>query len=375
MRIGVDCRSLQEPQSAGVSVYTKQLLRAMLDLPESQEHQFVFFVNASGLGKNQEVLEIIQHGLESPLVEWRIHSVPNKLITTLQVLESRPGFNWMFGEVDVVFFPNIHFLPLVKQKIPYVLTMHDLSFERYPECFSAKGRLWHRLIKPAVLTKLADKVIAVSEHTRRDLIDLYYISPNKIEVVYPGLPKAAPAVFIDTPEQYILSLATLEPRKNLEALIEAFDLLRDDYPNLKLVLVGGGGWKSTAIQSRVANDPRIEYRGYVDEPTKQALLTAANAFVYPSLYEGFGFPPLEAQACGVPVIVGAHSSLPEVVGDSALLVDVLDASSIARSIKHVISDEPLRTELIKKGYENVRRYQWQQSAEKTLAAIKSVVQT
>ncbi len=373
MRIGVDCRSIQEPQSAGVSVYARQLLRAMLDLPEAAGHEFVFFVNGAGLAGKDEERERIQEGLASEHVEWRVRSVPNKLVTAFQVVESRPGFRWMFGDVDVAFFPNIHFLPLVRQPIPFVMTIHDLSFERYPECLSLKGRWWHRLINPRVLTAMADRVIAVSKHTQSDLRELYGLPPERIEVVYPGLPKVSQPVLVDLPEQYLLSLATIEPRKNLSALIQAFDIVAADHPELKLVLVGGTGWKSAEVRERIAHDSRIDYRGYVDEPTKQALLAGAAAFVYPSLYEGFGFPPLEAQAVGTPVLVGAHSSLPEVVGDSALLVDVLDARSIARGINSLLVDTALRDRLVERGYANVRRFQWEESARHTLQVLTSVV--
>lgn len=373
MRIGVDCRSLQEPQSAGVSVYTRQLLLAMTNSEEAKQHEFVFFVNASGLSRQRTLLNRIQEGFVGTHITWRVHSIPNKLLTTVEVVESRPGFDWMYGDVDVVFFPNIHFLPLTKQRIPFVMTMHDLSFERYPDCLTFKGRLWHRLIKPRVLAENAAKIIAVSSHTKQDLNDLYSIPEDRVEVVYPGLvfEKGYFGSF-DLPEKYILSLSTIEPRKNLDALLSAFDIVAKEDPDIFLVIAGSKGWKSERILDRMSAHDRVHYLGYVDEQKKQALLQRAHAFVYPSLYEGFGFPPLEAQAHGVPVLVGSHSSLPEVVGESALLIDVLDARSIARGILHILNDAELRQEYQRRGMENVKRFSWADAARKTFAVLESV---
>ncbi|HLD21494.1 MAG TPA: glycosyltransferase family 1 protein, partial [Patescibacteria group bacterium] len=173
--------------------------------------------------------------------------------------------------------------------------------------------------------------------------------------------------------QYIVSLSTIEPRKNIDSLLAAFRLLRTQHPNVQLVIVGGAGWKSKRILEQIQRAKNVQYVGYVDEQMKQELLKHACLFVYPSLYEGFGFPPLEAQAASVPVIVGFHSSLPEVLGESALYADVLDVHSLMRAMHHLFVDESLRMLYIKKGFENAQRFSWSRAAQQTLNILTSQV--
>jgi glycosyltransferase involved in cell wall biosynthesis len=158
----------------------------------------------------------------------------------------------------------------------------------------------------------------------------------------------------------------------METLLQAMAMVRVQHPNLELVVIGRRGWKSSRVVRRLQELSYVQYLGYTTEEKKREVLACARAFIYPSLYEGFGFPPLEAQQNGVPVIAGAHSSLPEVVGESALLVDVLDADALARGIHHVLSDETLRQNLITAGLANVQRFSWEQSARKVLNVLTGV---
>lgn len=374
MRIGVDCRSLQEPFPSGVSVYTREVLHAMLSLPEAAEHEFVFFLNEYAFQADPEALEKIRKGLVADNVSWSVRTWPNKLLTALEICCNRPRMHWMFEAVNVVFVPNMHFFPVTDSSAPMVMTVHDLSFDRYPECLDRKGLWRHKLLQPRRFVNRADHIIAVSNHTKSDLESLYQVPAGNITTVYPGAAGVKTAetrgVKMDLPGRYILTLSTLEPRKNIETLLQAFDLIKRDHPEVHLLLVGAKGWKAKPLVKRIALDPRARHYGYVSDQTKEKLLSEASLFVYPSLYEGFGFPPLEAQTHGVPVVVGAHSSLPEVLGESALYADILDARSLARAMDHMLKDETLREGFIQQGRQNVERFSWTVTAERTFDILK-----
>jgi glycosyltransferase involved in cell wall biosynthesis len=388
MRIGVDCRSLQEPHPTGVSVYTRELVRALVQLPESRQHEFVLFLNGTDLrsphtATSRRVREM-QHGIEGKHVQWRVRHMPNKLFTTLQITGGVPSAEWMFGDVDLVFVPNLQFFPFRRSRIPYVLTVHDISFALYPECLSVWGRMRHSLLQPRSFIEHAARITTVSGYTQQDVMREYGIEKQKIEVIYPGV--TVPDAFSHQrtgeqspslpdsalPKKYIVSLATLEPRKNIDALIAAFRQIRMQHPDVELVLVGARGLRHSPRRTSMVNEEGIRYLGYVDDITKWSVLQQAVVFVYPSLYEGFGFPPLEAQAAGVPVIVGHHSSLPEVLGNSALYADVLDVHSLTRAIHGVLSDATLASTLRTQGLHNIHRFDWQHSARQTLQLFTSL---
>lgn len=371
MRIGIDCRALQEPFPSGVSVYTRELLRALFDLPEASGHTFVLFVNGVHVGES--IVQLQKEWAAAP-VEWRVRRMPNKLLTLAHSVSGKPSLQWMFGEIDAVFVPNVQFFPWRDKSVPFVMTVHDLSFERYRDCLSMKGRLRHRLIWPRKMIRAAERVVAVSHHTAGDVEALYTTAPHKTQTIYPGLaprvarPKAAAVL----PERYVLSLATIEPRKNIEALLDAFALVRKQNPDVELVVAGSAGWKSARTVQRLHATEGVHYFGYVDEAFKQQLLQQATAFVYPSVYEGFGFPPLEAQESGVPVLVGNHSSLPEVLGNSAIYADVMDIDSLARGMSHLLTDVALRDRLIQEGHNNTQRFQWSNSARHLLQLLEKL---
>lgn len=410
MRIGIDARSLQEEYPSGVSAYTRELIRALLQLPEMQRHTVVLFCNAAGTRHKPQWLQEIQQLVlearsgrrvtadsagenrkgdapESVQVEWRIRTWPNKVVTLGHLLCSAPNDRWMFGDVDVVLVDSIHFYPFRRHRIPYVVVVHDLSFERFPDCLSFKGRLWHRLLHPRQLMQRAAHCVAVSHNTAEDLASLYRIPTERVSVVYPGLPPVStgvtagqsPAMFNtdatrrrrNLPQQYILWCSTVEPRKNIETVFLAMEQVQQQHPGIALVVAGAVTPQQRAVVQQYASRVRMTLMGYVDDATKQELLRGATAMVYPSLYEGFGFPPLEAQQHGVPVIVGAHSSLPEVCGEGALYVDVHNVDALARAIHHVLTDDVLRRTLVERGYKNVKRFSWQHTAEQVVRILEA----
>jgi len=283
--------------------------------------------------------------------------------------------------VEIFYCPNI--VPIAMSKnCKKVITIHDLSFLLYPEFFDAKRRWWHRAINAKKLLKRFDVVAAVSENTKNDIIELCGIDEKKVKVIYSGVGEEfqmtndemrmtnkikAVVEKYSLPEKFILFLGTLEPRKNVAGLIEAYNLFRDEnkaLADIKLVIAGGRGWKSEDIflswkKSKYKDD--IKFLGYVEPGEKACLYNLAEVFVFPSFYEGFGFPPLEAMASGVPVITCFSSSLGEVAGEAALLVDPYNIREIARAIKSAVTDEALRSRLRERGLKQAKKFNWQKT--------------
>ncbi|MFO7682569.1 MAG: glycosyltransferase family 1 protein, partial [Chloroflexota bacterium] len=231
----------------------------------------------------------------------------------------------------------------------------------------------------------AARIIADSQATKTDLIQLDHIPAAKIDVVYPGIDPALAPVRDEgritavlhkygiTPP-YFLTLGTLQPRKNLVRLVQAF--CQSGVPH-QLVLAGKPGWLSQPILEAIDNwqlpidNCQFILPGYIEDTDKPALLSAAAALLFPSLYEGFGFPALEAQACGTPVLTANTSSMPEVVGGAAILVDPLDTTAIASAIQNLAENHELCQQLIQKGFENVKRFTWQETAVHVLHTLES----
>ena len=218
----------------------------------------------------------------------------------------------------------------------------------------------------------ADAVICVSECTRRDLLAFYDVDPSRVFAIHSGLgTSAAPAPVDDLPARYVLFVSTIEPRKNLGVLLDAFAKLRADGYDGSLVVVGKIGWKSQEIAPRL-REAGIVHLDYVDAARLATVYRSAEAFVFPSIYEGFGFPLLEAMAFGVPAIAARSSSLPEVGGDAALYFDDLDG--LVSQLKRVTSEAALRDELIARGHAQVAKFRWDVCASQTLDVLRMVAE-
>ena len=273
---------------------------------------------------------------------------------------------------------------------PVVVSIHDLSFEHLPQTFNRRSRTQLRLTVRHSARR-ATRILSLSQHTRRDIIETYGIKPQRVTAI----PLAAPDHFgpiTDNRElqrvrhnygidgDYILSVGSIQPRKNLARLVRAYASLRgecsaDKLP--KLVLVGKCAWlydeTLRALDETNVKDA-VVLTGYVPETDLPALYSGALCFVYPSYFEGFGLPPLEAMKCGAPVIVGNRTSLPEVVGDAALSVDPFDVDAIAAAIKKLVNDSTLRKELSVKGQRRAKEFSWRETARQTLVVYKEVAQ-
>lgn len=266
---------------------------------------------------------------------------------------------------------------------PTVVTVHDLSYLVYPQAFSRRVRTMLTTLVP-ISVRRASRVIAVSEHTKRDLIRFYGLAPDKIAVtpLAPGpnfrqIPNASElALPKGLHEPFILAVGNLEPRKNLDRLLQAFGVLvRDGSFGGQLVLVGkgSGGAGILAKARREGLESKIALTGFIPEPDLVLLYNRANLFVYPSLYEGFGLPPIEAMACGCPVVASAASVLPETLGDAALLVDPDSVNDLARAMSSVLADADLAQRLRQKGIQRAGRLTWHQTAARTHSVYEDVV--
>ena len=369
MKIGIDIRTLMESQYSGVSEYTLNLLTEIFR--QDQKNQYKLFYNS---GRD---ISARMPKFDFPNVEIVASRYPNKLFNNiLQRIFQWPKIDQKLG-VDLFFVPNIGFISL-SDKCKKIITIHDLSFLRYGEFFSWKRRLWHKLIDVKKIVRSFDCIIAVSENTKRDLIESCGISEEKIKVIYSGIGKEFKIISkeennqvktkYNLPDKFILFLGTIEPRKNIGGLIRAYSQFRNDNPEMSdvnLVLVGGRGWKFKNIFREYENSKYksdIIWLDYIDATDKPAVYNLASLFVYPSFYEGFGFPPLEAMACGVPVISSNSSSLPEIVADAGILITPNNISELATAIETVLKNEDLRKTLISRGLENVKRFSWEECA-------------
>ncbi|GBD08639.1 D-inositol 3-phosphate glycosyltransferase [Candidatus Thermoflexus japonica] len=285
-----------------------------------------------------------------------------------------------------LFHATDHLLPPFRA-LPSVFTLHDLIFRLYPETHMPLNRWFLTLMMPRFLRR-ADAIIAVSECTRRDAVRWYRIPEDRIHVIYEGVgarfrpapPEALAAIraryFL--PDRFILYVGTIEPRKNLPTLFAAYRMLLERWPDLGLVVAGRPGWltKGTFRALRdLGLEGRVRFLGYVPDEDLPALYSAAAVFAFPSRYEGFGLPPLEAMACGTPVVVSDTSSLPEIVGEAGLRVPPDRPADWVAALAAVLSDASLRAHLRGMGLRQAARFRWSETAERTVAVYERVLRS
>lgn len=288
------------------------------------------------------------------------------------------------GSIDL-YHATDFVLPPVTTSTRTLLTVHDLSYVRVP--FSANPSLKHYLdIVVPRSVHAADFVLADSLATKFDLIDLYGVSPEKVEVLLCGVnPRFQYCSFDVTTrtkykiplKPYIFSLGTVQPRKNYERLIEATSRIRHMGYDIDLVIAGGKGWLDNPIYGAIRThhmESNVHFIGFADEADLPYLYSQASVFAFPSLYEGFGLPVLEAMACGTPVITSRISSLPEVAGDAAVMIDPYSVDELTDALKRVIDDSTLRDTLIAKGLQQASKFTWEKSAYQLLDIYNRLLQ-
>ncbi len=285
---------------------------------------------------------------------------------------------------NVLFVPA-HVLPL-HCPVPAAVTVHDLGYLHYPKAHTPfQRRYLHWTTRRHA--HAAQRIIADSQATKDDLIQHYHADAKRIHVVHLGVdPALKPATQAEIKavktkygisDDYLLYLGTLQPRKNLPRLLEAFQQISRRYP-LKLVLAGGKGWLYNEIFAKTQSlglDKRVLFPGFIAPKDKAALLSGASVFIFPSLYEGFGLPVLEAMACGAPVLCGNTSSLPEIAGNAALTVDPHNVEAIAQGLNSLLSDAALRQSLTAEGFKRVQDFSWEKAAKQVLKILTSINKT
>lgn len=377
MRIGIDYTAAVA-EGAGIGRFTRELVGALVAKDRGDRYVLVAPRGSqppAGIAANPRVTwkslpfssrqaAIIWHRLRLPL--------PVERFT---------------GRLDVYHATGYTLPPLAEAA--GVVTIHDLSFLAHPEF--AEPRLVRFLERTvAASARKAKLLLADSESTRNDIIKYFGAPPQRVAVVYGGVsddfrPISDPAVLsyvrsrYDLPDDYLLGVGRLEPRKNWKGLLAAYRKLRDRRPDAPPLLIGGGkGWLFQPIFDAVDElglRQHVRFLGYIPEPDLPALLTRAMCFVFPSFYEGFGLPPLEAMACGAPVIAGNTSSLPEVLGDAAWLVDPWDIDAIAEAMLQALAHPELRTDLRTRGMKQAERFRWDRAAERLSAAYQSLARS
>ena len=359
---------------AGLGRYTQELMAALLAV--DSENEYVAFYNRPSEAQVDPPLDQLPH-LTTDLATkpWRM--------SALLAHFARIPQDGLFPEVDL-FHATDHLLPRLT-RVKSVFTLHDLVFQFYPHTHKTLNRWFLTLMMPRFL-RAADAVIAVSEHTKGDAVRTYGMDEAKIAVIYEGVserfrrraPDAIAAVRhkYSLPDRFVLSVGTIEPRKNLTSLLEAYHALRNEESEYRLVLVGKKGWLYTGFFRRIHElglEDEIVFPGFVPDEDLPAIYSAADLFVFPSLYEGFGLPVLEALACGTPVIASNASSVPEVAGDSALLVDPSSVEALAHDMRAVLNSTELRQDLQARGPKQAAKFSWQRAARETLDVYSSLL--
>ncbi len=364
MQIGIDARLVHYTR-AGIGEYTLRLTQALANtFPEDRFALMQDRRDAQPLiaAPNVRVVRAVvpsHHRLEQLLLPWAVGRL----------------------HVDVMHSPD--FIPPLRATGPCVITIHDLGFLIYPHFVTKEGARYYGQIDRAV--RHADRIIAVSQSTKNDLIRMLGVREDKVSVIY----EAADPLFqpedrvaalqhvqalYGLPEEYILFVSTIEPRKNIAGLLRAYRRLRDDYKlTTALVLAGAPGWLYEdiyALVDKLELKPHCRFLGRVSAHDLRHLYSAARCLVHPAFYEGFGLTPLEAMACGTPVIASNVSSLPEVVGDAAMLIDPQCNDEITVALWRVLTDPALRAELRAKGLQRAAAFSWQRTAEQTMAVYR-----
>lgn len=380
MDIAFDVRPIIKKQKTGIGYYAYEIIKSVQRLFSENKYVLNFFtIN----GKDEEVERLQDIRTNKTIISGCFY-VRDFLFRTLGAFIPIPYRFFFKANVDIT-----HFFDYV---IPFgvhgkkIVTVYDMTFRAYPKTLPLKTKLL-LATNLRVSCKRANKIITVSEFSKREIMKYLNISAERINVVpsginlqkyYPldneSIKKVKDKYSLEN--SYFLYLGTLEPRKNLVRLIKAYYKLKNEKNMPDLILAGQKGWFYEEIFEcihKLKLEKSVVYIGYVSDEDTAPLICGATAFIFPSLYEGFGIPPLEAMACGTPVITSNVSSLPEVVGDGALLVDPYDVDDIYQKMKTLISNNNLREELVKKGIERASFFSWDNAATKLMEIYNQVL--
>lgn len=384
MNIVVDIRPLMEGKISGIETYTINVLQEIFKL--DTKNTYILFANGA-----KDVMDRLPQ-LKGDNISIIQTKIPNKILNLSVSLLRYPKLDRLImnylkrhkekvpktmkeASIDLFFMPDLRPTALTK-KVKKITVVHDLSFKHFPSFFSKKTRLWHKILHPKREIKNSAEIIAVSSFTKHDLIETFGIAEEKITVIHEGVDenfgkkkvKNSQAITAKyrLPENYFLFLSTIEPRKNIQGMVRGFIIYKrlNRSDNSKLVIAGK---KNQKIFSQVMHDdhPDIIFCGFIDEEDKAEIIRGARVFIYPSFFEGFGLPLLEAMKCETPIITSNTSSMPEIAGDAAILINPRFPEEMAYALEK-IQDPGRISELKHHMREQVKKFTWKECASKTL---------
>ncbi len=364
MKIGVDARPLTY-RMTGIGVYLKHLLDELQRIDDANQYYLI---------SNGRIRYVLSN------TNWhKVEGRCQKRLLSTFWMQCRAPVIASELKLDVFWGPRHHLPLLLPARMKAVLTVHDIVHLVCPGTMPVPHLLVERLLMRWSVSR-AVCIIAVSQSTASGIQKAYKVASTKIKTVHSGASApggtmhAKPAFSRALPSAYFLFVGTPEPRKNIERIFKAFELMQPEDRKLHLVIAGGPGWKNKAFLDSLRDHPLNQYvwfTGYVETDALSTLYENALCLLFPSLYEGFGLPILEAMACGTPVITSNISSMPEIAGDAALLVDPYDVDALARSMREILTNKKLRKELIAKGFERVKQFSWERCARQTLQVLSS----
>ncbi len=377
MRIGIDYGSALW-QRAGIGRYVRLLTEALLGL--DRENEYILLYPRGRPGRPAPFLEPLRRlHQEYPRVRLRPLPLSDRWKAILwQRLRLPVPVETLCGQLDWFFSPDFVLLPRIRAR--RAVTIHDLAFLVHPECAVPALRRYLERVVPRAAAR-ADLVLAGSEAVRQDVLRLLAMAPERVQVLYSGVhpsfrPLSDPALLeavrarYGLPPRFLLTVGTIEPRKNLPRLLEALAGLPAE-ERLPLVVVGQRGWLYEETFAAVERSGlEVHLPGFIPDEDMPAVYSLARALAFPSLHEGFGVPPLEAMACGTPVLAGNVSAMPEVLGEAAVLVDPLDVAAIREGLRRVLGDEALRVRLRPAGMERAGLFTWERAAARLLELLR-----
>lgn len=374
MRIAIDATLLRK-ENTGTGFYIINLINGLLKLNDDNNQYYIFIdedlaAQYFDFNRNKNFY-ILDKKFKNRIqrVLWQFFFLP---------------FELRKKNIEVLHSPN-YITPLIKLGFKIIVTVHDLTFFIFPEKFTIIKRLFFKFFVPWFIKK-ADKIIAVSNNTKKDILRYFKIREEKIAVTFESIPEYYRRDILPGNEmlekygisrKYFLFVGMIEPRKNILTILKAYKKIENDL-EADLVIVGKKGWYFKEIEEYFESLKKeglknnIIFTGYVSEPELKYFYKNALIFIYPSIYEGFGLPPLQSMACGVPVITSNTSSLPEVVGDAAIKVDPSDIDGLAETIKKLYFDPSKRNEMVEKGILQAKKFSLEKFALKTLEAYKAL---
>ncbi len=362
MTIGIDASRASIRQKTGTEVYSYNLIKHLAKC--DHKNQYILYTNRA-----------LKFDFLLPK-NFKVKVLPFLRFWT----QIRLAWEMLIRQPDILFIPA-HTIPWIHPKNT-VVTIHGLEYEHFPEAYSGFD-LWHLRKSTRLASKWAKKIITISKNTKKDLIKFYGVKDEQVKVVHLGYQKYevrskkyGVAETLRFPKPYLLFIGRLEKRKNLVRLVKAFARLKNNKKIVhKLVLAGKPGYGYEQIKCSIKDldlEKDVILPGYISDKDLPYLIKGADVFVYPSLYEGFGMPILEAMNLGVPVVTSNTSALPEIAGEAALLVDPKSPDEIAKAIYKLIEDEDFKDRLVRKGLKQAKKFSWEKCAKETLTVLESL---